>query len=426
MYFAPKKIHPTWLSPLEQLHITEERRSTHQGQVKLSKSTPNIPAKPMDPISLALGASSVVIAALSISYIFQRLGRLRRNTGYIVNWKQRVVLLREYAYADKVLELADSANFTVDIDLKYVLECAFYEAGALLVRILEHRGPTSVAEHDVVNTEICALVEKLAIARYRLARSLKIDRNVREGIDEWKDFEICRPLQQSYKATLDVLIPRSWQDVIHAHPRWRWVRDNITDGALVRRPSQNPRRFLRSATSWRDEESRPVQHDTLDNPISEDGTVLFGLAHYEVEGFMVDATNGAHEDEGRFPRYSSVLGSPDQTPDLVAEDIPETPKNQQPENSPQPPHLWHSVCYHVHITFGFFTAISLTFGITWTIARDDIQGGFTVAAYIITLGALAIAVLMGKHSEACVFATVERVGAGTRREAIAMQRLPLA
>lgn len=45
------------------------------------------------------------------------------------------------------------------------------------------------------------------------------------------------------------------------------------------------------------------------------------------------------------------------------------------------------------LTMGFFSLASLVFGITWAAKKDDVQGAFGVAAWIVTLSALAIGYL---------------------------------
>ena len=59
------------------------------------------------------------------------------------------------------------------------------------------------------------------------------------------------------------------------------------------------------------------------------------------------------------------------------------------------------VC-HTIICIGILTFIgSLTLAMWWSMAKDDVSGGFTMAAYIVAVGGLPLASIQMRHNQRC-------------------------
>lgn len=59
------------------------------------------------------------------------------------------------------------------------------------------------------------------------------------------------------------------------------------------------------------------------------------------------------------------------------------------------------VC-HIVIVIGLFTfAGSLALGLGWSVARNDVSGGFTMAAYVVAVGGIPLAFVQIQHNQRC-------------------------
>lgn len=92
----------------------------------------------------------------------------------------------------------------------------------------------------------------------------------------------------------------------------------------------------------------------------------------------------------------AVIGT--QRGDPVASSISELHEQEEPEKRGS---FRFRVC-HVVICIGILTFVgSLTLALWWSMVKNDVSGGFTMAAYVVAVGGLPLASIQIRHNQRC-------------------------
>ena len=89
-------------------------------------------------------------------------------------------------------------------------------------------------------------------------------------------------------------------------------------------------------------------------------------------------------------------------PEEVEEEIvPEDVSEEQSDKKATPTIVPWRLCYILIAVAVFAIVFSLGLGLWWSITRNDVGAGFTIAAYVVAVAALPVASIQIRHNKSC-------------------------